>query len=443
MNAALPIVEPENATEAGPELTTYAYSYPHKSSYRPLDPPVPITEAWRREDASRLSLYVHVPFCEMRCGFCNLFTQSRPEGGIVEAYLATLARQMRVVREAVPQATFRQLALGGGTPTYLSAAQLESVFARLESTFEVKVRDLDASVEVSPTTVSPDRLGVLADFGVKRISIGVQSFLGSETKQIGRPQRHASVATALDRIRASGFPVLNIDLIYGDPEQTRESWLASIREALRYRPEELYLYPLYVRPGTGLARVGWQAARHRDDLYVAGRDLLIDHGYEQASLRCFRWPREQAPSAYGCQRDGMIGLGCGARSYTQGLHYSSRFSVNQAGVRAILEDWVRQPDRDLAMATHGIRLDADEQLRRFLILSLLQAEGMTLAEFAARFPGSDPEDMPEVRGLIERGWLLREADRLVLSPEGLQHSDTVGPLLYSPPVRERLREFVR
>jgi oxygen-independent coproporphyrinogen III oxidase len=436
MISSIPIIE-EPA-----ELSTYAYSYPHKSSYGPLSPPVPIASAWRYEDVSRLSLYVHVPFCEMRCGFCNLFTQSQPADIVVEAYLATLVRQMNVVRAAVPTATFSQFALGGGTPTFLSSAQLESLLSQVETTFGQSIGRLPASVEVSPTTATKDRLDVLAGFGVQRISVGVQSFEAADAHEMGRPQKAHVAHEAIERIRACGFPVLNIDLIYGGAHQTCESWLESLRQALRYRPEELYLYPLYVRPETGLARVGSRSFQHRADLYLAARGLLGERGYEQASLRCFRLPQSGSPSSYGCQRDGMIGLGCGARSYTERLHYSTRFAVTQAGIRSILAAWIAQTDLDFALATHGIWLSEDEQRRRFIILSLLQAEGLAIAEFRERFPSSAVDDVPEVAGLIERGWLVRTGDRYVLTQRGLQYSDTVGPLLYSQPVRDRLRAFV-
>jgi oxygen-independent coproporphyrinogen-3 oxidase len=191
-----------------------------------------------------------------------------------------------------------------------------------------------------------------------------------------------------------------------------------------------------------LARVSSRSFQHRADLYLAARELLCERGFEQASLRCFRLLQGGSPSGYGCQRDGMIGLGCGARSYTQRLHYSTRFAVNQAGIRSILAAWIAQNDLDLALATHGIWLTEDEQRRRFIILSLLQAEGLAIAEFQQRFPGSTVDDVPEVAGLIDRGWALPVGDRYVLTPRGLQHSDTVGPLLYSQPVRDRLRAFV-
>ena len=419
-------------------LISYAYSYPHKSSYRPLIPAVPLADVWRDEDRQQLALYAHIPFCEMRCGFCNLFTQSQPASDQVTAYLKTLTRQMHVVRSELPDSRFAMFALGGGTPTYLTEPQLEALLATVESTFDIELRRVPTSVETSPATATHERLSVLADRGIHRISLGVQSFIDSETRAFGRPQHLDEVRLALETIRALGFPVLNIDLIYGDPAQSRASWLSSLEAAMTFRPEEFYLYPLYVRPETGLARTGHLAAEHRIDLYRAGRDWLLERGYEQLSLRCFRRANQAAvASTYSCQRDGMIGLGCGARSYTRELHYATRFAVTQAGVRAILGDWIAQSDADLGLATHGFRLSLDEQRRRFVILSLLQSAGMSLAEFD-RLEG-DPRELNELR---ERGWLFEHDDCLRLTEAGLENSDLIGPLLASEPVRARLREFV-
>jgi coproporphyrinogen III oxidase-like Fe-S oxidoreductase len=115
--------------------------------------------------------------------------------------------------------------------------------------------------------------------------------------------------------------------------------------------------------------------------------------------------------------------------------------VTQAGIRAILGDWISQTDDELAWATHGVWLSDDEQLRRFLILSLLPAAGMAISEFQDRFPSVAIEAIPGILALMEREWLARVGDRYLLTASGLQNSDTVAPLLYSPTVRERLRSF--
>src|SRR5262249_18401222 len=157
-------------------------------------------------------------------------------------------------------------------------------------------------------------LALLRARGVNRISIGVQSFSEAEVADVGRPQKTVDVESALERIRYTGFPTLNVDLIYGLPAQTVRSWLDSLRAALRFAPEEMYLYPLYSRPLTGLgqARKTWKDVRA--DCYREGRALLLAEGYTQVSMRMFRArhaPDEEGP-VYCCQEDGMVGLGCGA-----------------------------------------------------------------------------------------------------------------------------------
>ncbi len=423
------------------ELSAYAYSYPHKSSYGPLQPPIRIADAWSGGDVSNLSLYIHIPFCEMRCGFCNLFTRSQPEEDLVERYLDTLLTQMKVVRASVPKASFAQFAVGGGTPTFLEAGQLERLFEAIETNTGQQVSRMPTSVETSPTTATIDRLAILAHFGVQRISLGVQSFSEAETRLFGRPQNPRDVHSAIETIRQAGAFDLNLDLIYGHPEQSRESWQYSLQQALQHEPEELYLYPLYIRPQTGLAKAGLAATQHRSDLYREARDLLTVSGYEQISLRCFRRPQDQKPTVYACQRDGMIGLGCGARSYTRKLHYATRFAVTQPSVHAILREWTEQTERDFEFATHGLWLSEDEQIRRYVILSLLQAEGLSRRELAAQFPDFSLESLEGLDELRNRGWLTTDDDREVLTPLGLEHSDEVGPMLYSPTVRDRLREF--
>ncbi|GAA1156410.1 oxygen-independent coproporphyrinogen-3 oxidase [Kitasatospora gansuensis] len=421
---------------------SYVYAYPHKTAYRPLAPRPPLRELWAGEPQDALSLYLHIPFCEVRCGFCNLFTRIGSPDGLTTAYLDALERQAVAVRAALDEgARFAVAAFGGGTPTYLTARELERLCDLTEQRMGVDLRAVPLSVEASPDTATADRLEVLADRGTTRLSLGVQSFLDEEAKSAVRPQKRGAVEAALGRIRAAGFPVLNIDLIYGIDGQTGVSWLRSLDAALAWRPEELYLYPLYVRPLTGLARRStpqdWDAQRLA--LYRSGRDHLLANGYRQVSMRMFRRADATAEVAgeYSCQTDGMVGLGCGARSYTAGLHYSFDYAVNATEVRGIIDDYVATTD--FGHAERGWPMDRDEARRRHLLQSLLQADGLELADYRRRFDSTPAEDFPaELTGFAERGWLADDPGRLALSAEGLAWSDAVGPALFSAAVRDRM-----
>lgn len=433
---------------------SYVYAYPHKTAYRPLPGRPELRGLWAEQPKDALSLYLHIPFCEVRCGFCNLFTRIGAPEGLTTAYLDALERQAGAVRGALGDeepVRFTAAAFGGGTPTFLTASELERLCDIAEKAAGADLRAVPLSVEASPATATADRLAVLADRGTTRLSLGVQSFVPGEARSAVRPQKRAEVEAALSGIREAAIPVLNIDLIYGIDGQTEESWRYSLDAALAWRPEELYLYPLYVRPLTGLGRrladassAGWDAQRLR--LYRAGRDHLLAAGYEQVSMRMFRRADAPVESAEegACQTDGMIGLGCGARSYTAGLHYSFDYAVGMSEIRGIIDDYVRRPEEDFARAEHGRRIDAEEARRRHLLQSLLQARGMPVAEYRERFGSGPWEDFPaELAGFAERGWLVDDAELLRLTPEGLAHSDAAGPALFSADVRATMAAYER
>ena len=430
-----------------PLYEQYLYGYPHKLAYGPIEPALTLADIWSSEDKRALSLYVHVPFCEQRCGFCNLFTFANPGDEMPERFVDVLERQMVRTHGALGEATFTHYAIGGGTPTYLTAAQLERMFDALSARMGLRSGAAQGSVETSPLTATPEKLRVLRERGVRRVSIGVQSFVEGETEAIGRRQSTVVVHEALSRIRHQGFPTLNLDLMYGLPDQTEASLLGSLRAALVHNPEELYLYPLYVRPLTLIgkaARAGrdpaWDESRRR--LYRAGREMLLSEGYAQVSMRMFRKTGAPGPltdASYRCQKDGMVGLGPGARSYTDSVHYSTAYAVGAKKVRSILEGYLSASDDVFDLATWGVVLSDAEKRRRFVILSLLSDEGLDCDLYRERFGSEAAQDLPELGALAEvtvpAPLVERSAQRLLLTPSGVERSDQIGPFLMSEQVR--------
>lgn len=426
---------------------SYTYAYPHKTAYRSFPAPLRLDELWAEEKRNSLFLYMHVPFCEMRCGFCNLFTTVDTTAKFAEGYLAALERQAERVRGALGEAAIARMAIGGGTPTHLAVDDLARLFDLAERLFNVAPGTVPTSVETSPLTATPAKLQLLRARGVDRISIGVQSFIEAEARAAGRAQQTAVVEQALAAIREEDFPTLNIDLIYGLPGQTVASWLASLHAALRYQPEELYLYPLYIRPLTGLGRKGAidgvDSADTRLTCYREGRDFLLSAGYTQVSMRMFRAahaPAETGP-IYCVQDDGMIGLGCGARSYTRTHHYASEYAVGAQGVRAILAEYMAMPPEAFDVAYYGFCLDGEEQRRHYVLKSLLEAGGLNLNSYQLRFDSDVFSDLPELRDLICSELATLTGNVMILTATGIGRSDTVGPWLYSARVKELMRGY--
>ncbi len=444
-----------DALLALPPYQAYSYSYPHKTAYRPLSAPVPLRDVWRDEDRSALFLYLHIPFCSYRCGFCNLFALAKPSEDTVARYLDRMRAQMRAAVQALDTHRFARFALGGGTPSYLSAAQLKTLFADVRDIAGVDPRAIPSGMEVSPETVDAEKMALCRDAGIDRISMGIQSFADAEVRALVRPQQRAEVERAIHAIRDAQFSTLNLDLIYGIAGQSVASFLASIDSALAYAPEEIYLYPLYVRPLTGLGRIESRDGKSRfalrpepqDDraaLYRAGRDALLAAGYRQISMRMFRAPHApddgDAP-AYCCQDDGMVGIGCGARSYTRALHYSSEYGVSRRSVAEILSHYLERSDAEFAGADYGFALDGDEQRRRYVIQSLLIRSGLDRAAYRLRFDADCLDDLPQLRALETHGLATIDAGRIAPTAEGLARADTLGPWLISPAVADRMRAY--
>lgn len=424
---------------------SYLYSYPHKTAYRPLDPPLPLKELWAEEPAESLFLYMHIPFCGARCGFCNLFTLPDKRDDVHVRYVDALERQAKEWAGLLPQKPFARFAIGGGTPTLLSAELLKRLFAIATDTMSVDLQSVSISVEASPETLTAQKLDILKQNGVDRVSMGIQSFVAAESAAIYRPQKPEIVYEALELLANYRLPILNLDLIYGLPGQSVESWLYSLGEALRYEPQEIFLYPLYTREHTIVKPDEiTKQPELRHACYTAAREVLLQKGYRQFSMRRFAKPAAGDNGKkildYSCQEEGMVGLGCGARSYTRGVHYSSRYGVSRKATKSIIADYVAADSH--GEANYGIALSMEEQKRRFILKAMLHVEGLALADYASRFGNVPTEDFPELVLLEEAGFAEINDGLLRLSAEGLGYSDSIGDWFISGEIRERMEGYV-
>lgn len=423
---------------------SYLYSYPHKTAYRQLEPPMPLSDMWAKEPAETYFLYMHIPFCGARCGFCNLFTLPDKRSSVHEQYIDALERQARQWAPMVGGKPFARFALGGGTPTLLAPQQLARLFRIAQDVMDLDLEQASISVETSPDTVTAERLDVLSEYRVDRVSMGIQSFVEAEANAVYRPQKPDEVARALDLLQTYQFPVLNLDLIYGLPGQTLDSWLYSVDRALAYGPQELFIYPLYTRDHT-IVKPG-DVTRSGDDIrmvcYEAARERLRSAGYVQYSMRRFAKPDLGGGKVllpYGCQEEGMVGLGCGARSYTHAVHYASPYGVSRRATASIISDYVHA--EDYTHAEYGYVLSEAEQSRRYVLKGILHREGLELSAYRSRFGAEAQEAHAELALLLQTGLAELEEGVYRLTDEGLAYSDTIGDWLISPEVRERMEGY--
>ena len=413
---------------------SYMYSYPHKTAYRTLTPPVSLSPYLERLEGREASLYFHIPFCAHKCGYCNLFSQQCCDAERISLYLHTMRRQAEQLSVAAQALKFTSFAVGGGTPLILDEGQLEELFC-LAELFGVHPSRVFTSVETSPEYTQKSVLRQLRARGVERLSMGVQSFNETELKKLKRRSGLGTVVGALENIVEAGFPQFNLDLIYGIEGQTVESFMRSLNTALTYRPNELFIYPLYVRPGTRID------VRSTDDIgyaiYKSARELLVGQGFVQTSMRRFV-RRETTETEFSCGDEVMLSCGAGGRSYLGNLHYATPYAVRQQAIADEIDHYIRTTD--FMTAANGFLLSTEEMQIRFIIKNLMYHRGVDLAEYEKRF-GEKP-DRNLFREFTDRGW-IEETGRIVrLTEEGMAYSDYIGQAFISPVVRKLMSEYV-
>lgn len=466
----------------------YMYSYPHKLAYRVL-PKLDLRDYIGRLSGGENSLYFHIPFCQYKCGYCNLFSLAGQNRQQMEAYLAALERHARQFAEIMPKdAAFSDLTLGGGTPLLLPENLLRKVFSIARDFFGIEAGKQAVVVETSPNQTTQEKLKILKEEGVKRLSIGVQSFKEAELLALHRFHTADAAKKALGLIQNTGFSCVNIDLIYGIPGQSMESLGDSLRQALEFAPEELFVYPLYVKPGTYLGRQGAECSGNAFELYQFARRFLLEAGYrpysmrrfvreeEKASVRCFvreeeeqafvrrfvrkeeehafarrfvreeeehafvrrfvREEGEQAPVSL-CGFGNTMSIGCGGRSYMGNLHFSAPYAVEPGQCRSILQSYIEQ--EDYRKITHGFLLSREEEKRRYVIRHVLFGRGVCLADYNLHFGSQAERDFPLLLDWVQAGYAVREEGFLSLTEKGFALSDFLGPQLISEEVR-RLME---
>ncbi len=414
----------------------YMYSYPHKTAYRAL-PDLKIRDYLPRLAGAENSLYFHIPFCEAKCGYCNLFSVAGRNPSYLEHYLDAMDEQLRQYH--LEDYVFSDVTVGGGTPLILTEKQLERLFSFIDRGMG-KVQNYPVIIETSPNQTTEGKLAIAKAHHTQRVSIGVQSFQKEELKRLCRVHSAEQARKAVALIRKQEFACMNLDLIYGIPGQTRDSLGETLREALFYQPEELFIYPLYVKPGTPLANREEKPSDQTCFFYEMIREYLSLHGYEQYSMR--RFVRSDVATVFPAESCGFgntLSLGCGGRSYLGNLHFCTPYSVRQTECIQRLDAYLET--KDYTKITHGFILDEEEEKRRYVMKNILFASGLNVNEYYRIFAGDLKQDFPLLSDWESEGYLRLCGENYLLTEEGMAYSDALGPQLISEQVRGLMQEW--
>jgi len=346
--------------------------------------------------AEPFSLYLHIPFCTAKCGYCD-FNSYAGQDHLIPNYSEALVKEARLWRNATQGRPVATVFFGGGTPSLMPIDEFASVMDGIRGAFDV-APGAEVSLEANPGSLDEAYLRGLLDLGVNRLSIGVQSFHNDELKDLERIHSAADAGAAFAAARAAGFRNVSLDLIFGLPDQPLERWQQSVEEALVLDPEHISLYALTVEAGTPLAR---SVARGRTPAPVP--DAQADQ-YEWTVERLRSTPFDQyeisnwAKPGFRCQHNltywqcrDYLGLGAGAHSYLDGVRFATAalpdryvalVNESSAVAHATGDGAGDTPMRQVVM---GETMTPELEISDTLILGLRLTDGVSLSAFQERF----------------------------------------------------------
>ncbi|WP_165209649.1 radical SAM family heme chaperone HemW [Streptococcus tangpeifui] len=365
------------------------------------------------------SAYVHIPFCTQICYYCDfskVFIKNQP----VDDYLEKLLEEFRFYDIR----TLRTLYIGGGTPTALSASQLDYLLSGLQEQLDLSLLE-EFTIEANPGDLTSDKIAVLEKSAVNRVSLGVQTFDDQELKRIGRSHNEAQIYESVSALKAAGFDNISIDLIYALPDQTMDQVKLNVKKALSLNIPHLSLYSLILENHTVFMNKMRRGRLHlpnedvESDMFTYIIDELEKHGFEHYEISNFTKPGyESRHNLVYWDNAEYYGVGAGASGYLDGVRYRNRGPI-QHYLKAISEEGQAR--------LHEEELTKTEQMEEEIFLGLRKKAGISISRFEEKFQ----EDFQQrygriVADLLADGLLQVTGDQLRMTKRGLFLGDTVA-----------------
>ena len=376
---------------------------------------------------AKFGLYIHIPFCQRKCGYCDFYSLAQADE-LVRPYLEALRHEIALYGL---EAEYRcrqvdTIYFGGGTPSLLNPSQLESLFDTLHQYFDLSTV-VETTIEANPGTISMEKLCAYRNIGINRLSLGVQSFFDQDLQMLGRIHTADEAQACVRQARAAGFNNLNIDLIFGIPGQSVESWWENLRLATTLGVDHLSIYNLIYEPGTPFARkqnLGKLTPIPEEmeaEMYFSAIDFLGRHGYQQYEISNFAQPGKFCQHNQNYWNGGeYLGLGASAHSFID-----SRRFWNVADVHL----YIKLLTEGKYPCSGEEKLTLAQQLLETIFLSLRCTKGLNIDRFCHRFGKDFLRKLIAVLENLQSAkeeplWSLAEG-HLRLTPQGFWFSDEV------------------
>ncbi|NWF75305.1 MAG: radical SAM family heme chaperone HemW [Nitrospirae bacterium] len=367
-------------------------------------------------------LYIHIPFCIKKCLYCD-FISIPYNISLVEDYINALCKELTLKKHLAK--TLKSIYIGGGTPSILSEKCFQQIFLCLKDNYNLSSY-IEITVEVNPGMFNESKLTNLLSLGVNRISIGIQSFDNRELQILGRIHNSADAIKAITLIKKSGLKNYSIDLMYGIPGQTIDSWKKSLSKAIAFSPSHISAYELTLEENTPLFEIikKWKNKGTSRKLKMLDEDIILqmynytidylaNSGFEHYEISNFAVP------GYNClhninywDRGQYIGTGVGAHSFIGNLR-----SENTGNIYRYIEDLRKSKIPE----TYSIQLTPDESLKELIFLGLRKRKGVNISKLKV----FKPILLQECEELFKLGYMVIEKGHLRLTRKGINISNKI------------------
>ena len=374
----------------------------------------------------KLELYVHIPFCEEKCRYCD-FLSFRADDSEKKAYVNQLIEEIKAQGQNYGEYLVSSIFIGGGTPTTLSGIWILDIMNAVRENFIVET-DAEVSIECNPGTLSKSKIMHIKKAGINRISFGLQSSIEEELKELGRIHTYKDFLQSYQLAREYGFTNINIDLISGLPKQTIDSYKTTLKRVCALKPEHISAYSLIIEPDTPFFdKYGGEEGslllpdENIDrEMYALTKNILREHGYERYEISNYAKPGRECRHNIGYWTGvSYLGLGVGASGYVM----NRRFHV-ESDYKKYMSVKMQQ---DITPLYCGLEeLDIKANMEEFMFLGLRLTRGVSRHEFNERF-GVDMFEVFDRQ--IKRNMMLKlmeyNSPNLRLTEKGLDLSNMV------------------
>jgi oxygen-independent coproporphyrinogen-3 oxidase len=368
----------------------------------------------------KLGLYVHIPFCEKKCNYCDFLSFSCGEKEKQE-YTEALIREIRGMKKKASEYEVQTIFIGGGTPSILPVSLMKKILKEIQKNFCIK-KDLEYTVECNPKTLTKEKLRLYKEYGINRISLGLQSANDKELERMGRIHSFEDFLSTYEMVRAERMDNVSIDLIFGLPGQNEADWEKTLYTVAALSPEHISAYSLIIEEGTNFYKEVSQEELPSEEeerrMHHNTGNILKKFGYEQYEISNYAGKGKESVHNIGYwQRAEYMGLGLGASSLLQNVRYKNTDD---------LLEYISNSKEPEKIQKEKTILTMQEQEEEFNILGLRMIQGISESEFEQKFGKSFLETYKgQTEKFIKAGLMEIKNGFIRLTPDGIDVSNMI------------------